>query len=251
MKTIQSSGKAWFETWFNSSFYHQLYANRDHKEAGDFIDCLLEELNPGQQAHIMDLGCGGGRHAKYLASRGYQVTGIDLSSASIRNAKKFEGDNLHFFRHDMRRPFGSNCFDNVFSFFTSFGYFKTNEENNAVIGNIEQSLKRGGTLMMDYLNPYVAEQNMVPSEEKEIDGIVYKITRWSDSSYIFKKICVDNMRSKEKFEFVEQVAKIYLHQFKILFARNGLRLKQVFGDYDLNGYDAEKSPRLILIAAKI
>src|SRR6478752_5285712 len=129
MKALQLKTSPWFESWFDSTFYHQLYANRDHKEAVDFIDNLLEELDLPQQSRIMDLGCGAGRHSRYLASNGYHVTGTDLSLSSIRTAKKFESDNLHFFRHDMRKPFGNNNYDCVFNFFTSFGYFKTDEEN--------------------------------------------------------------------------------------------------------------------------
>jgi hypothetical protein len=35
-----------------------------------------------------------------------------------------------------------------------------------------------------------------------------------------------------------------------LFHKHGLRIEQVFGDYDLNEYDPETSPRLILIVKK-
>ena len=46
-KTIATkSGNKWFEQWFDSSFYHKLYANRDEKEAADFIDELINELQP-------------------------------------------------------------------------------------------------------------------------------------------------------------------------------------------------------------
>ena len=68
--TIEVTAKdnsAWFRQWFDSSFYHQLYGHRDEKEAAAFIDELLAELNPGPNASILDLGCGAGRHAKYLA----------------------------------------------------------------------------------------------------------------------------------------------------------------------------------------
>jgi len=38
--------------------------------------------------------------------------------------------------------------------------------------------------------------------------------------------------------------------FDILFKRNGLKLKKVFGDYSLNEYDPENSPRLIMVVEK-
>jgi hypothetical protein len=33
----------WFKHWFDSSFYHKLYANRDEGEAAGFVDELLRE----------------------------------------------------------------------------------------------------------------------------------------------------------------------------------------------------------------
>ena len=248
LKTINHP--AWFKQWFDSVFYHQLYANRSEKEASDLIDGLLEVLTPAPTASILDLGCGAGRHAKYLASKAFNVTGLDLSSSSIRMAKKSERPNLHFATHDMREPFGKNCFDYVFNFFTSFGYFKNDEENRQVIRNIYHSLKPGGLLVLDYLNVDFAEQHLVAEEAKEIDGIVYHISRWTDEKFFYKKIMIGNMDGIQS-EFIEQVAKFDLNDFGYLFERDGLQLEKVYGDYSLNEYDSKSSPRMILMGKKV
>jgi 2-polyprenyl-3-methyl-5-hydroxy-6-metoxy-1,4-benzoquinol methylase len=36
----------------------------------------------------IDLGCGAGNHALYLASRGFNVTGVDISPTAIKRAKE-------------------------------------------------------------------------------------------------------------------------------------------------------------------
>ena len=251
--TIEITAKdnsAWFRNWFDSSFYHQLYGHRDEKEAAAFINELLIELNTKPNANILDLGCGAGRHAKYLASKDFMVTGLDLAASSIRQAKKSEAFNLRFSRHDMREPFGNNHFDYVFNFFTSFGYFKEENENHKVIRNIFNALKPGGTVVMDYINVAYSEERLVAEEKKEIDGIAYHISRWSDSNHFFKKIVINDIQAEGEFEYVEQVAKLNLDDFNCMFIRNGLKLQKVFGDYNLNDYDTEKSPRLIVIAKK-
>ncbi len=92
---------------------------------------------------MLDIGCGKGRHSVQLASKGFDVTGIDLSEHSITKAKKKENDHLHFFVHDMRLPFWINYFDYAFNFFTSFGYFKTRREHDNAIRTVAQSLKPG------------------------------------------------------------------------------------------------------------
>src|SRR5215470_3978830 len=89
----------WFANWFDSPHYHQLYAHRSDAEAAGFIDALIDRLTPEEHASILDLGCGAGRHAKYLASKGFCVTGLDLSAASIRAARRSERPGLRFQRH--------------------------------------------------------------------------------------------------------------------------------------------------------
>ncbi|HET9747539.1 MAG TPA: class I SAM-dependent methyltransferase [Chitinophagaceae bacterium] len=240
---------AWYKTWFDSVFYHQLYSNRSEKEAIDFIDALMNELNPPAKSTMLDLGCGAGRHAKRLAAKGFDVMGLDLAPSSIRSAKKYEKANLHFAKHDMRDPFGDNSFDYVFNFFTSFGYFKSDKENNNVISNISRALKPGGSLILDYLNVAWCEDRVVVEEAKEIDGIIYRISRWADERFFYKKIAIEDMPPGQS-EFIEQVAKFDLDDFDGMFKQNGLKLDKVFGDYRLSKYDAVTSPRMILVANK-
>src|SRR5688572_11928533 len=243
--TLAINKNEWFKHWFDSSFYHKLYANRDEHEAAGFVDELLRELNPADQSKILDLGCGNGRHSKHLASKGFTVTGIDLSASSIRGAKRWESNTLSFYRHDMRLPFGVSCFDYVFNFFTSFGYFQNRSEDQQVINNIFNSLKPGGILVMDYINCAYAEKRLVPSEENEIDGIMYHITRWTDDKHFFKKIILEN-GAQDPIEFNEKVTKFTLGDFDHMFKKNNLNLQEVYGDYQLGDYDRERSPRLIL-----
>ena len=242
--------KAWFKRWFDSSFYHKLYAHRNEKEAANFIDELICELQPAPFSRMLDLGCGNGRHCKQLAAKGFDVTGIDLAASSIREAKKMESARLRFYRQDMRIPFGKNSFDYVFNFFTSFGYFNDPADDHKVVANISAALKVGGMLIMDYINSAHAEKKLKATEEKEIDGIIYHITRWTDEKYFFKKIVIDELLFGEPLEYIEQVKKISVDDFEELFKEHGLRIANVFGDYQLNEYNQENSQRIILIAKK-
>ena len=95
----------WFKNWFNSPYYHILYKERDSYEAEYFIDNLIIYLKIAENSKIIDIACGKGRHSIYLEQKKMKVTGIDLSQKSINHAKKFENDNLFFFKHDMRKEF--------------------------------------------------------------------------------------------------------------------------------------------------
>jgi 2-polyprenyl-3-methyl-5-hydroxy-6-metoxy-1,4-benzoquinol methylase len=241
----------WFKDWFNSPYYHQLYFNRDHQEAANFIDALINYLQPKPGATMLDVACGKGRHSIHLAQQGFDVTGIDLSEESIEEALKYETDKLHFFMHDMRLPFWINYFNYAFNFFTSFGYFKTRRENDNAIRTIAQSLKPNGCFVMDYLNVHYAEDNLVHQFDKEIDGVNYFITKWFDETHFYKKIVVEDEALEEPLQYTEKVAKFSLGDFTEMFAYQGLQIQEVFGDYNFGHYDVRKSPRLIMVAKKL
>jgi len=243
-------GQAWYKDWFNSPFYHKLYFDRDELEAEAFIKKLVQHLQPAPGSRMLDVACGKGRHSKTLASMGYMVTGIDISADSIRYARQFENDHLDFFVHDMRLPFYANYFDLAFNFFTSFGYFKTRREHDDAIRTIAQSLKKGGRLVIDYLNVHYAEERLVHREEKEIDGTHYSIHRWDDETHFYKKIIVTDTTLKEPLVYTEKVAKFSLGDFTDMLSFQGLQVQEVFGDYDFNNYDVKKTARLIIVAGK-
>lgn len=240
----------WFKLWFNSPYYHQLYFNRNHEEAAAFIDLLLKHLQPNPGAKMLDVACGKGRHALQLAQNGFDVTGIDLSEDSILEAKQHENDQLHFYVHDMRLPFRIHYYDYVFNFFTSFGYFRTQRENDAAIRTMAQSLKSNGKLIIDFLNVHYAEDHTQHRSEQQIGDTTYLITKWYDETHFYKKIEVINEELKEPLIYTEKVQKLTLGDFTEMLAFQKLQIKEVFGDYQLNRYDIKNSPRLIIIAEK-
>lgn len=240
----------WFESWFNSPYYHKLYFQRDEAEAASFINRLIDHLQPPAGSLMLDVACGRGRHAHHLASKGFDVTGIDLSPDSIAIAKQLENDHLQFFQHDMRLPFRINYFDYVFNFFTSFGYFRTDREHDNAIRTIAQSLNNKGLFVIDYLNTHYAEDHLVKSELKKIDAISFHISRWQNDTHFFKQIQIEDNGHLLKHLFTERVAKFSLGDFTDMLAYQGMQVQEVFGDYQLNHYDIRKSPRMILIARK-
>jgi len=241
----------WFNTWFNSPYYYKLYFQRNEAEAALFIDKLIDHLQPPPGARMLDVACGKGRHSILLASKGFDVTGIDIAEDSIVEAKENESDSLHFFLHDMRLPFSINYFDYAFNFFTSFGYFRTRREHDNSIRTIAQSIKTGGTFVMDYLNVHYAEDHLIHKSEKQVDDVNYFITKWFDETHFYKKIVIEDDKLDEPLEYIERVSKFNLGDFTDMFSFQGLQIQEVYGDYNFSTYDIKNSPRLIMIANKI
>ncbi|RFC54843.1 SAM-dependent methyltransferase [Brumimicrobium aurantiacum] len=238
----------WFETWFDTSYYHILYQNRDFTEAEKFISNLLAYLNLPKSSNCLDLACGKGRHSIFLNKQGLQVTGVDLSANSIENAKPFENDTLSFDTHDMREVYLENTYDVVFNLFTSFGYFEDYDDNQKVLDSVHQMLVEDGLLVIDFMNADYALDNLVEEEVKTLSGIDFNITKSYNGSHIFKNI--DFVDKGKPFHFQEKVQAIKKEEFETLLENAGFDVLDVFGDFSLAPFDRKESDRLIIIAKK-
>lgn len=236
--------KDWFVKWFDTDYYHILYKDRDYKEAALFIDNITSYLNIPDNAKVLDLCCGKGRHSSYLNSLGFDVLGVDLSENSIAEAKKNENDSLHFKTHDMREPVGQK-FDAVFNLFTSFGYFEDTQDNLKTLKAIQESLTEDGFAVIDFMNVHKVIPNLVTSEEKHVDGIDFHITRWHKDGYIFKNIKFED--KGQEYDFTERVKALTLEEFESMMEEAGIYLLDIFGDYRLGKFNKETSDRLIMI----
>jgi SAM-dependent methyltransferase len=241
----------WFKEWFNSPYYHQLYFERDEKEASHLINRLVTTLQPVPGSRLFDVGCGRGRHSRILAAKGFDVIGIDIAPDSINYARHFENEQLHFYLHDMRLPCWINYFDHAFSFFTSFGFFRTRREHHDAIRTIAQSLKKGGHFVIDYFNAPYTEAHLVADTQKKIDQVIFYLTKWADEKYFYKKIRIEDKSASGPLTFTERIEKFSLQDFTTMFAMHGLAVKSVYGDYDLNPYDEDQSARLMILTEKV
>lgn len=235
-----------YNTWFNSKYYHILYKDRDNKEAKKFISKLTEKLNLKKNAKILDAACGKGRHAIEIEKLGYNVTGIDLSENSINYAKSYENNNLKFLIHDISVPL-RHKFDAVFNLFTSFGYYNR-EKDLQILLAIEKNLSKNGVGVIDFFNICDVKKNLVKKESTTKEEILFNITRKIKNNIVEKNISIED--KSKKYFYKETVNSLGLEDFKKYFKKTKMEITDVFGDYQLNNFVKNKSPRLIIIFKK-
>lgn len=61
--------------------------NNFTKNTLEEIEFIIEELMLPAGSHILDIGCGTGRHCIELARRGYKMTGVDISTGMLTEAR--------------------------------------------------------------------------------------------------------------------------------------------------------------------
>lgn len=237
--------QSWFASWFDTSWYHLLYQNRSYDEAAKFIHALVDLLKPEAGSSALDLACGKGRHSITLHQAGLQVTGVDLSPASIAEASLSSTDGLKFLVHDMRQSLDAK-FDYIFNLFTSLGYFDTPEEDVQVLRSMAFMLKENGTIVIDFLNADKVITQLVPQETQERGEVKFLIKRAvSDDQVIVKSIAVQTDSGTHNFE--ERVRAYRLADFEKMLSVSGLKLVACYGDYTLAPYTPENSDRLIMV----
>ena len=136
-----------------SPTWHTLFsANRDERETEREVDFLARVLPPAP-ARVLDVPCGFGRHARALAKRGYDVTGVELDERVLAEAERRSRGDVRYVEGDMRDlQTLPRDFDGVICMWASFGYFD-HETNEYVLLGFADRLRSGGRLVLDVYNP--------------------------------------------------------------------------------------------------
>ena len=265
-----TTSKPWYEAAFNED-YLERYAHRDREEARRIVRLFTQRTSLPEDAIVMDLCCGAGRHAAALRLEGYQVAGLDLSSDLLGAARRFfreevgcgcdeaDPDNCPYFvRADKRyHPFRDGRFDAVTHFFTAFGYFDDDEENFAVFDQVRRVLKPDGYYLFDFLSePMIrrefADCDSVEAEEDFDDG-TYVATRkrLSPDQRRIEKDVTFYHHGKKVRHFTESVRLFSPEELRTALKARGLEICEEWGAYDGTAYRADKSGRWIALSRKV
>lgn len=241
---------AWYKDWFGED-YLKVYPHRDEREAKTQVDFVVSVLPLQAGDRVLDLGSGMGRHAIELSRRGLRVACLDLSSVLLKLAKQ-KGDEVccaHFVRADMRFIPFAETFDAVLSLFTTFGYFKTDVENQQTLVGIHNALKPGGWFFLDYLNKDLVVKSLAPRDFRIENGFEILQERHYNQKEqrIEKKIKIkENGRVRT---YRESVRLYTLAEMQAMLSAAKLTLLKTFGDFDGSDFTAS-SPRLILVGRR-
>lgn len=249
----------WFATWFDSPYYPLLYAHRDEREALEFSQRLVHRIRlhypaNAKPARLLDLACGRGRYSAFFSYSGYDVTGVDLSPNSIAEAQaKYNEPSLllKFLVRDIRDLGFEASFEVVANLFTSFGYFHTIDDNLAVLNQVWKALVSKGIFILDFFNAGYVLAQMVPDEVVERGAIRFRIRRENIGGRLIKSISIEDPDMPQAINYQESVSLFYPDQLVDMLNHAGFQLIEQFGNYLLEPFLADSSPRIILIAEKV
>lgn len=128
-----------------------VWTGRPNAALVDAVADLTPDPNPGARTSTaLDLGCGEGGDVLFLASRGWHVTGVDVSGTALERARAHAAeagvaDRTRFERHDLGASFPDGTFDLVTaSFLHSYAFL----DRAAVLRRAAEAVAAGGSLLV-------------------------------------------------------------------------------------------------------
>lgn len=86
---------------FDAQFWDDLYRSRDQLFSGNPNGVLVAETAELPPGRALDLGCGEGADAHWLAQRGWQVTAVDIAEVALQRAAATPSANITWQRADL------------------------------------------------------------------------------------------------------------------------------------------------------
>ena len=188
-------------------------------EPSKFAKDILKYLDSGKK--LIELGCGNGRDAMFLANNNISVVAIDQSESSINNLKQsVSNNNIEFVVDDFIKTklLKRESFDYIYSRFTLHSISEEQEEK--LLKRVYEGLQKDGLFLVE-----------ARSIKDDIFGLGEKIAR---NTYVY------NNHSRRFIVLDELVKKLTSYGFKIEFVNES------------NNYAAYKdqNPIVIRVIAK-
>jgi ubiquinone/menaquinone biosynthesis C-methylase UbiE len=252
-KQAKRPKKPWWMEWFHGDFLSTM-DNPKKKDVARETTFIEESLRLEPGARVLDLCCGHGVHAVELASRGFQLVGVDVSQDMLAFANEYNTKRntaVSFIQGDMRELNLDGVFDGIYCWSSSFGYFDE-QRNIDVLERVARALRPGGRFALDVTNrDYVAVRS--PSMAWfDKPGCVcmdeMKFDFYTSRMITKRMVMFDTGKSKE----MESSIRLYtLHEMGRLLHKVGFKVLEVSGHRAHRGaYFGVESPRMIIVSER-
>lgn len=243
----------WFEDdQFWLRFAPVMFDPQRWAETSGEVKAIIAMTGVAGGSTILDSCCGVGRHSLEFARRAYRVTAVDRTRGYIEAARETaaaEELDIEFLLQDVRDFRRPEYYNLALNLFTSFGFFSDQEEEIRYIRNILDSLKPGGSFVIDVNGKEILSRDFVREEEYEMDGYMvrgeYAIE--DDFSILNNLWSIDAHGENYSYRFSHRIYSAV--ELKELLLRCGFESVEIKGGFDGRPYD-NNAVRLISIARK-
>lgn len=248
--------KEWFEDedfWVN---YGPIMFDEVHwAEASGIAKACCDIASLKKNSRVLDACCALGRISVELALCGMNVTGVDITQPFLDAAKESaddEGVSLELINHDMRTFSVSEDkkFDLAVNIYNSFGYCDSISDDMEILKRIFESLKDGGTFILECISREIAVQYFTEGEWFERAGMTVLtqfdvVGAWEGLNS--KWILIDKDGNRREHAFVQRLYSAADLRDKLISI--GFRKAEVYGGFNLSPYN-QKATTMVIVARK-
>jgi len=234
----------WYENFFHGlalDLWRKAIPPEHTKAEADF---LVQALHCDAGSHLLDVPCGNGRLSRELASRGYRVTGVDISEEFIEEASAMAAGVLSppaaaggtdltaqvdFVLGDMRTIEGRSIYDGAYCFGNSFG-FLAYADMEKFLGGVAQGLKPGARFIIE---TGMAAESAIPKFTELESHQVEDIRCTIKEKYLATEGCIDTEYIFERNGVIEsRLAKHWIYtaaEIRRMLERAGFAVLNLYG----------------------
>ncbi len=244
------------QAFMDSAAYYEALTNREQRleREGPLLKYCLEQA-PGRK--VLDLACGTGLHAEFLAEAGAEVTAVDLSEGMIAHAQRRRPHPRVTYRLGDMREIDGGPWDLALCLGNSLSLLPNQEDLVTTFRRIYANLTPNGLFLTQTLNyaaesasaprhrvertPFeggelVAVKNLVPCGRRTLLTLTFFDLRGEKATTVSEPALLQNWTYETLLNAAESA---------------GFRVAEVFGGMDRRPYDAEKSPDIVLAGKKL
>jgi SAM-dependent methyltransferase len=181
-----------------AAYYDLLYGDKDYSQEANYINSLILAHGGAAPSSILELGCGTGGHAAYLARSSKLLHGIDLSPQMVEKAQARRGDlpvdlahRLTFELGDIRSFRTERKFDVAISLFHVFCYQTSNVDLAAAFATARAHLNPGGLLIFDFWYGPGVLSDRPRTVDKVVEDDTIHVKRHTQPTMQVNENCVD------------------------------------------------------------
>lgn len=190
--------------------WNQILRRREYspENQDEIVVNFASFVKGGKAKRILDLGCGAGRHVIYLAERGFEAFGADVSETGPKltkkrlRSRKLEAEII---KCDMKSiPFIDSCFEAVIC--VRAIYHQKQKQIQETISEIQRVLKKKGLLLVNFLSKrshkygrgIKVEENTFMQESGPEKGVLHHFVDENELRECLKDFKIVDLETKEK-----------------------------------------------------
>lgn len=232
----------------------------EHADFDDDIRFYLHALQPGS---VLEIGTGTGRVARALAAAGYQVRAIDPSEAMLLRARAVAGSapGVRFESGALPELRLNQKFENVILSLNTLWHVADPTAQLQALRAVHGALAPGGLLYLDLTNPLsMADRGANGQVRERYRGLcgdsvlLVQSAAWDDEANQILTLHLSFDRVSENGTVDRTLTALrlrylYRSEVELMLAAGELRVRAVFGSYDMESYGGGSS-NLIVVAAR-